>query len=81
MVIVVSDQRIYFAAPCSGSNLSAIHHRAMTLQSQCQDYLRKAEYALQTVSHNLFFFCFPPFFTGSEKILLVFQSNSCIAGN
>lgn len=54
--------RFYFAAPCSGSNLGAIHHRAMMLQSQCQDYLRKAEHALQTVSHNFFFFLFPSLF-------------------
>ncbi|KAM8746433.1 desmoplakin-B isoform 3-T3 [Acanthopagrus schlegelii] len=34
----------------SGSNLSAIHQRAMVLQGQCQEYLKKAEYALQTGS-------------------------------
>lgn len=44
------------AAPCSGSNLSAIHQRAMVLQGQCQEYLKKAEYALQTVSHDFHFF-------------------------
>lgn len=32
----------------SGSNLGAIHQRAMILQGQCQDYLKKAEFALQS---------------------------------
>ncbi|XP_019958128.2 desmoplakin-A-like isoform X2 [Paralichthys olivaceus] len=32
----------------SGSNLSAIHQRAMNLQVQCQEYLKNAEYALQS---------------------------------
>ncbi|KAG7514581.1 desmoplakin-like isoform X2 [Solea senegalensis] len=31
-----------------GSNLSVIHQRAMNLQAQCQEYLKKAEYALQS---------------------------------
>ncbi|XP_018526376.1 LOW QUALITY PROTEIN: desmoplakin-like [Lates calcarifer] len=31
-----------------GSSLSAIHQRAMILQGQCQEYLKKAEYALQS---------------------------------
>ncbi|XP_076579508.1 desmoplakin-B isoform X1 [Chaetodon auriga] len=34
----------------SGSNLSAIHQRAMMLQAQCQEYLKKSEYALQSGS-------------------------------
>ncbi|XP_051231454.1 desmoplakin isoform X1 [Dicentrarchus labrax] len=34
----------------SGSNLNAIHQKAMILQSQCQEYLQKAEYALQSGS-------------------------------
>ncbi|XP_044056975.1 desmoplakin-like isoform X2 [Siniperca chuatsi] len=38
------------AGGMSGSNLSAIHQRAMILQGQCQDYLKKAEYALQSGS-------------------------------
>lgn len=45
---------VYSAAPCSGSSLSAIHQRAMILQGQCQEYLKKAEYALQSVSHDTF---------------------------
>lgn len=53
------------AAPCSGSNLSAIHQRAMVLQGQCQEYLKKAEYALQTVSHDFHFFFFAKLFNGS----------------
>ncbi|CAK6964489.1 desmoplakin-B [Scomber scombrus] len=32
----------------SGSNLSGIHQKAMILQGQCQEYLKKAEYALQS---------------------------------
>nr|XP_046248699.1 desmoplakin-like isoform X2 [Scatophagus argus] len=32
----------------SGSSLSAVHQRAMILQDQCQEYLKKAEYALQS---------------------------------
>ncbi|XP_071342654.1 desmoplakin-B-like isoform X2 [Trachinotus anak] len=34
----------------SVSGLTAIHQRAMLLQGQCQDYLKKAEYALQSGS-------------------------------
>ncbi|XP_070688404.1 desmoplakin-A-like [Pempheris klunzingeri] len=34
----------------SGATLSAIHQRAMVLQAQCQEYLKKAEYALQSGS-------------------------------
>ncbi|XP_027145829.1 desmoplakin-B [Larimichthys crocea] len=34
----------------SGASLAAIHQRAMILQGQCQEYLQKAEYALQTGS-------------------------------
>ncbi|XP_068175112.1 desmoplakin-like isoform X2 [Antennarius striatus] len=34
----------------SASSLSAIHQKALMLQSQCQDYLKKAEYALQSGS-------------------------------
>ncbi|TKS75098.1 Desmoplakin [Collichthys lucidus] len=34
----------------SGASLPAIHQRAMILQGQCQEYLQKAEYALQTGS-------------------------------
>ncbi|XP_029137198.2 desmoplakin-B-like isoform X1 [Labrus bergylta] len=32
----------------SASGLSAIHQRAMILQNQCQDYLKRSEYALQS---------------------------------
>ncbi|KAM9848762.1 desmoplakin-B [Aulostomus maculatus] len=32
----------------SGSNLGAIHQKAVILQGRCQEYLKKAEYALQS---------------------------------
>uniref|UniRef100_UPI0037E7BD38 desmoplakin-A-like isoform X2 n=1 Tax=Semicossyphus pulcher TaxID=241346 RepID=UPI0037E7BD38 len=32
----------------SASSLNTIHQKAMILQGQCQDYLKKADYALQT---------------------------------
>ncbi|XP_039985021.1 desmoplakin [Xiphias gladius] len=34
----------------SGSDISAVHHRAVFLQGQCQEYLQKAEYLLQSGS-------------------------------
>lgn len=42
------------AVRCSASNLSAIQQRATMLQVQCQEYLKKAEFALQSVSHDPF---------------------------
>lgn len=36
--------------PRSAAGLGAVHQRARMLQAQCQDYLKKAEFALQAVS-------------------------------
>lgn len=45
----------------SAANLGAVHQRAKTLQVQCQDFLRKAELALQSVSPRLSAAAFTPF--------------------